>query len=233
MRRTGVLLALTAATLSAEASGQTRPGSFISMQIGPNLVTYRTIQGVQLPSATGSGRGTNLGFEPGIAGTVAAGQAFGDGLRAELEASVRSDGFAGSPRATGTELKLGVMANLYYDFDVSRLGLSGMVPYLGGGIGWMRTRWNDVRLSGQGLLLEMNDSVDSLALQGMTGAAFPITDSLSLTTEYRFTALPMDQKFATRLTSMAGTATPMMKITGENNHAVLLGMRYSFGNLLR
>jgi OOP family OmpA-OmpF porin len=200
----------------------------VAVQSGATLVPDRTIEGLQLPTNPTTGNGGHPGVRPGIAGIVAVGHAFGNGLRMELEGNIRSNGLNGSTHTQGTELKYGVMANIYYDIDLTFLGTNRVVPYVGAGVGWNRTNWNDVVFPQTSATLRVDSGVDSFAYQLMAGAAVPITRALSLNAEYRFFNIPNNQKFATSLTTRAGTIYPALLVSGEDNHTILLGLRYTF-----
>jgi OmpA-OmpF porin, OOP family len=203
-------------------------GAYVAVESGASFVPDRTIEGLQLPTNPTTGRGAHPGVQPGIAGIVAAGHAFGNGLRVELEGNIRSNGLNGSTHTQGTELKYGMMANVYYDIDLSFLGTNRVVPYVGAGVGWNHTNWNDVVFPQSNATLRVNSGVDSFAYQLMAGAAVPITGALSFTAEYRFFSIPGDQKFATSLTTRAGSIYPALLVSGENSQTIMLGLRYTF-----
>src|SRR3954467_13081762 len=83
-------------------------GAYVAVESGASFVPDRTIEGLQLPTNPTTGRGAHPGAQPGIAGLVAAGHAFGNGLRVELEGNIRSNGLNGSTHTQGTELKYGM-----------------------------------------------------------------------------------------------------------------------------
>jgi opacity protein-like surface antigen len=228
MRCICVLSALLVAVAAHNAQAQYAGESYLTIAPGANFAPERTIQGLELPGRPTTGQGGHPTIEPGIAGIIALGHAFGFGLRAELEGNIRSNTIDGSGATSGTELKYGLMANVYYDIDLARLGTTAVVPYVGAGLGWNHTDWNDVVFPAARSTLRVNSGNDAFAYQLMAGLAIPITDRLSVTAEYRFFSLPNDQKFATTLTTRAGTTTPALKVSGEDNHTFLLGLRYTF-----
>jgi hypothetical protein len=113
-------------------------------------------------------------------GTLALGYGFGNGIRVELEGSIRANavdsarGFAPLQpleRAQGELWNYGVMANAFVDLN---LGQPGWVqPYLGLGLGYVHTELTNFRVNGNSARLAVDSSDGSLAYQAIAGAAFP------------------------------------------------------------
>ncbi|MDT8333605.1 OmpA family protein [Roseomonas gilardii] len=94
---------------------------------------------------SGLSREIRTDFNLGWAGLGSVGWGFGNGLRLEIEGNYRSNDLdrytiAGYrlPRAKGSAETYGVMANAYYDFDLSSYGISSsaLMPYIGVGVGY-------------------------------------------------------------------------------------------------
>ena len=190
----------------------------------------------------------NIDFETGFAGAVAIGWGFGNGLRTEIEGNYRYNnidkigGFPG-PRASsafrnhdGDVSQYGVMANLYYDFQLPAFFPTmpiPFVPYIGGGVGYV---WNDVdgvtgtRLPA-GNTVRIDDTRGRFAFQGIAGAAFPIVavPGLALTVEYRYMG-SLQGRYDGRVTSPTGAtvSTGRFEIDQLQNHSAMLGLRYAF-----
>jgi outer membrane protein OmpA-like peptidoglycan-associated protein len=96
---------------------------------------------------------------------------------------------------TGDQRSYGVMANVYYDFDLAAFspGLNNWIqPYVGFGAGYASVSYRGFRvlLGNSSLQASMNGTGNVLAYQGIVGAAFPIgfLPGLSLTAEARYYA---------------------------------------------
>lgn len=185
----------------------------------------------------GYGAGGAVGFSPGFAGVLSLGWGFGNGLRAEIEGSWRSNdvesvagaaGWASSGQPGGRQESWGVMGNILLDLAV----IGPVTPYVGIGAGYVVTEWSGVRGIGQNGALRMtvDDSDGRFAYQGIAGLAFPLdfAPGLSVTAEYRFLGTLQPQlraRFdnpATGAQVASGVAEP-----DTYNHSLLLGLRYA------
>ena len=103
------------------------------------------------------------------------------------------------------------MANVVFDLDI---GSPFVFPYLGAGTG---AQWVNQTQAG--------NSVDdaAFAYQAFVGASFPLpwVVGLSATAEYRYLGVNGKRKFP----QVAGVEA---YASGDNNNAVLLGLRYAF-----
>lgn len=162
-------------------------------------------------SATGS---LQLRTNTGGLGIADLGWAFGNGLRAEIEGSYRSNGLASinTPQGTGARLPLtnehgslrtwALMVNGAYDIPLASFGLAWpFQPYIGAGIG---CAWVDLSNAGGDdgrtriLLPDQNSftgpasisfgSGSAFAYQAIAGASMPlaVVPGLEATLEYRF-----------------------------------------------
>jgi outer membrane protein OmpA-like peptidoglycan-associated protein len=187
----------------------------------------------------GYGNQATVGFAPGFAGVVSLGWGFGNGLRAEIEGSYRTNdtdgssgvaGWSADGGISGRQEAWGVMANLMVDL----VQIGPVMPYVGVGAGYVTTEWSGVRgLSQNGALrMTVDDSDGRFAYQAIAGLAFPLSfaPGLALTAEYRFlgTLQPsLNVRFenpATGATVATGTVEP-----DSYNQSVMLGLRYAFG----
>lgn len=218
-------------------------GPYIGVGAGLNLSQRSEITP---DAALGTGLGGlgisplgRAGFAPGFAGVASLGWGFGNGLRAELEASWRSNaldrlgGFNGiGPfnQHGGRRDTYGLMGNVLLD-----LGTFGpVVPYIGIGAGWMVTDWRNVRGTGaaSGVRLVLDDDDGRFAYQGIAGFAFPLgfAPGLALSAEYRF--LGTYQPRAQLRAESAATGQILASGRAETEtyqHSLLLGLRYAFG----
>jgi len=230
---------LAAAVLSLPAvAAQAQPvrGVYIGAGLGANWV-QDTQDGIAFPAApVGAGiAGTNaeIEFEPGFGGVLSLGYGFGNGLRLEVEGSYRQndiDAFRapGIPGGVGgTQRTYGAMFNALFDFNMVPV----VTPYIGGGVGYAWTDWDNVNLRGaNGVTFRSDGTEGNFAYQGIVGAAFPLgLPGLALTAEYRFfgTLENDNTVVATR-----GLRRVSSTFTAENlNHSVFVGVRYNFGQV--
>ena len=226
-----------------KAQAQFTEGLYIAGGAGFSLLP-NTGLGLDSTAVTGLARAgygnqATVGFAPGFAGVVSLGWGFGNGLRAEIGGSYRTNdtdgssgvaGWSADGGISGRQEAWGVMANLMVD-----LGQIGPVmPYVGIGAGYVTTEWSGVRgLSQNGALrMTVDDSDGRFAYQAIAGLAFPLSfaPGLALTAEYRFlgTLQPsLNVRFenpATGATVATGTAEP-----DSYYQSVMLGLRYAFG----
>ena len=231
------LLAATLLSLPMAAQAQTSWGDprvrgvYVGAGLGTNYLQSSSDQGVE------------ASFEWGWAGVLSVGYGFGNGLRAELEGSYRTNDVdnikvngINAPRAGGTVSSYGLMVNALYDFN-----LGGVMPYLGAGIGYV---WQDVDSLGfRASSNNASGSVDvggtegAFAYQAIVGLAFPINavPGLALTAEYRFmgtTGHTIDGRANQNLTvnGQSFSARDPVSFDLDNfNHSLLVGVRYNFG----
>ena len=187
------------------------------------------------------GGGYNKGdvdFSVGWAGVLSLGWGFGNGFRAEIEASYRHNtvgSMSGFPdyyelpfRASGSASSYGVMANVLYDFDID-LGVP-LIPYIGLGAGYVWHRYDNVGLRDtDGEALSIDGHRGNVAYQAIIGAAFKLDDALpglALTAEYRFMGSLQSEISATD--TYQGFVSPGTAAVNNHNHSILFGIRYAF-----
>jgi OOP family OmpA-OmpF porin len=191
-----------------------------SVILFPAIAVAQPVQGLYLSGATGvnfmdslqsSQASTRIDTSAGPMGLGAAGWGFGDGLRAEIEGSYRSNDIDGisTLRVTGAHRPLtdtsgnvgtsAVMANIAYDIPVQPFGLP-IQPYIGGGLGYGWLDFGDAGGNGFATFhLPRHNTVNSadlvsfgsggaLAYQAIVGASVPLSmlPGLDLTLEYRY-----------------------------------------------
>jgi OOP family OmpA-OmpF porin len=231
------------------ATAQSVTGPYISGEGGVNFAN-------SLGSANGT---TKIDSDPGPLGIAALGWGFGNGLRTEIEGSyrnntvngistLRNDGalapLAGSGGNVGTAA---IMANLLYDFQIPNTAF-GIQPYVGAGVGYAWSQFNNVAGSGlaQFLLPENNrvsatdivkfGSGNAFAYQAIVGATLPLRfiPGLDATMEYRFFGTTREDVPVSRVApslTVNGTVPSSQTRNGFEigDSAVLIGLRYSFG----
>jgi outer membrane protein OmpA-like peptidoglycan-associated protein len=224
--KTGLMVA-TILAIPALAQAQPVSGIYVGAGAGANFRAQTT-----------AGQLT-IGTETGIVGVGSVGYAFGNGFRAELEGNYRHNDVgtsrAGTFRGTSGALRTyGAMVNGFYDFNLASFGVPTITPYLGGGIGYGQNNWDRVSLSsGTGASFGTARSAGTngnLAYQGIAGVAFGLGDfvpGLALTAEYRYYGvLHSTQRFNTN--AFGATQINRSFSPTNDNHAALLGLRYTF-----
>ncbi|MFM2149454.1 MAG: hypothetical protein RLZZ187_1760 [Pseudomonadota bacterium] len=235
------LLAATILAVPAIAQAQPITGLYVGAGAGMNwmLESDLAISGGGFTGQASNTRNGSVDFDLGWVGVISLGWGFGNGVRAEIEASYRENqvdsvsGFSGlgSPlRASGTASSYGVMANALYDFDLGPG--TPLMPYIGLGAGYMWTDYDKVGLrdpAGNTVTVDGNEA--RFAYQAIVGAAFLLNDvapGLALTAEYRFMGT-LQPELGAVSRSATGATTATGKTDVDNfNHSVLLGIRYAF-----
>ena len=246
LRQTKIALGLaaTALVLPAVAGAQTPAGFYIGAGVGANFVPEGTgltdrqlasqLRNLNIPTTT------TVGTEVGVAGVISAGYSFGNGIRAEIEGSIRYNEAgstnSASSTASGNGRTYGIMGNALYDIRIA--SMPWVVPYIGGGVGYAWREADGLTLvdRASGGTFVSSGTQGSFAYQAIGGLAFPIASvpGLSITTEYRyfatnpayFTTVGFNTRTGERV--VAGST----KSFGEN-HSVMLGVRYAFGQAPR
>ena len=232
MRMKLALLAGSILVLPAVAGAQPIDGLYVGVGVGANLLQNETVKRLDLGAGGNALAHSNPKFAAGFAGLASIGYGLGNGLRVEMEGNYRSNQVRGVSdlRAGGHEQKYGAMLNALYDFDASPYGLDFMLPYVGVGAGWMQNDWSKVHAGAFPAELTVNKAVNGLAVQGILGAAFPMTSyvpGLDFTLEYRIMAMPNDRKYTAALGTAPGFAVPgKLKVSDDINHSILIGFRY-------
>ena len=155
-------------------------------------------------------------FDTGAAGALSVGYGYGNGLRSEFEASLRSNGINGVKNNTitnagGSVRNWGLMINGLYDFNTG----TAFTPYLGAGIGLGIV---NAKLTGSNIT-RYSGTDTQFAYQGIAGVSYAFNPNLSLTTDYRYYATT-DAKFSYNNNTYKAT---------NANHTILVGLRWTFG----
>ncbi len=155
--------------------------------------------------------------DSGAQGALAWGATIGGGWRTELAVGYRSQKTDTVISRNGAKLgttdgkikTLSLDINGYYDFPVA----GPVKPYLGAGIGVAQVKIHD------GL---MDDKGDALTLQGIAGASFAVSPTLSLFAEgrYQYTG-----SMKIKTTSPSGEQTEKLSMTAPG---ALVGARFAF-----
>jgi len=231
------LLAVTlVAALAGGAAAQIPTGMYVSAGIGANIAADSSVEprGSLRGITGGNGKlGTNV--QP--MGLLTLGYGFGNGVRMELETSLRGnqvDSSSGFPALRPHEGRIGqlwnlaVMGNALLEVNV---GSPYVQPYLGFGLGYAWTELKDMRVVGNGLRLEGDGTDGNFAYQLIAGAAFPIASvpGLAATLEYRYFAT-LDPDISGRVVATGPNTGTNGRLDIQNqHHSVLVGLRYALG----
>tara|TARA_R110002110_G_scaffold85816_4_gene223709 strand:+ start:43060 stop:44139 length:1080 start_codon:yes stop_codon:yes gene_type:complete len=180
-------------------------GWYISGLVGLNKANDSDIDG--------SGINAEAEFDWGPAGLAGVGFDYGSNWRAELEAGYRDadiDSVSGAT-STGDIEALSLMANAFYDIDIN----SSFEPYVGAGLGF-------ARVSADGVSPVSTTSIDDddygYALQAAAGVAYPLSERLKLTVDYRFLSV-QDLNYT--------TASGVGVDADYNDHSIFVGLRFA------
>ncbi len=247
-----LLLASVVLAVPAIAQAQAIDGLYIGGAAGYNHAVRRGTEARQGNAyyfdSIRSGRDATVRLDEGFMGLANVGYGFGNGIRLELEGNYRQNdvskigGFAGRGRTSafgntsGTQRQYGGMANAYYDLDLYKFGLLGyaLTPYVGAGVGYMVTDYDNVRTTRGapgGNTVRINGDSGRFAYQGIVGISAPIeaVPGLSVTAEYRY-AGSLKPDIRGDVVNPAGglVSYGRYRFSEENNHSALIGLRYAF-----
>ncbi|MCA3274961.1 MAG: OmpA family protein [Roseomonas sp.] len=231
-----LLAAAAVVALPVLAQAQPISGLYLGAGVGANWQQDTTLNG-----SVNNTAGTKIEneFDIGYVGVLSLGWGFGNGLRAEIEGSYRSNDVSDTrvggasinnrASAIGTAVSYGVMANVLYDFDIGA-ALGGIVPYIGGGVGYIWHDYQDVGASfPNGDKTVYNGDTGAFGYQAILGAALPIASvpGLALTAEYRFMGTTGHDINGT--VNRTGQSQSRVNSDVDNfNHSLLIGLRYAF-----
>jgi len=216
-----ITTAVAALAVAGAASAQTAPaakpapqpasGQYISVSggfIGKSDYDYKFANGYKY----------DADVDAGGQGALAWGATVGNNWRAEIALGYRSQKVDGVLTTTGNSKfdvdgskvsTFSVDINGYYDFPVA----GPVKPYLGAGIGVAQVKIDD------GLL---DDKGDALTLQGMAGASYAVSPTLSLFAEGR---LQYTGSIKIKTSSPSGDVNSHLNMTGGG---ALVGVRFGF-----
>ncbi|HYZ24726.1 MAG TPA: OmpA family protein [Rhodopila sp.] len=219
------MLALPLTAKAQNFMGVPFTGLYVGAGLGVNIMQDEDAQlRTFAPTVTDSGK---LETRVGPAANVYVGGSL-YGLRLEVEGAYRYNTFHGNG-VGGQEQKFGPMVNVLYD-------LTGLVPYVapyvGVGVGYQWVQDRNVYVAGPGGVIRGKTGTNgSLAYQGIIGAALPVSPSLAITADYRFMGLvgTRDYQATGTLVGVPGTVPAQIRLGGDYNHTIMIGVRYTFG----
>ncbi len=239
-------LALIALSLPAIAVAQPIEGLYVGAGAGVDFHDNSKIHGLtsngqQVLAGTGILPG-GATFDPGYAGQVSVGYGLGNGVRLEIEGDLAHNtrNFGPLPKSlaalapfthrTAHETKYGAMANVLFDMDI---GSPYIFPYMGAGAGYQIVSLSQTSAVSAGAAqtsLHVSGDKGAFAYQGIIGAAFPIPGvvGLSATLEYRFLGLAGTRSYNGTVTAGSVSTPISTKVSGDDNHQIMVGVRYAF-----
>ncbi len=247
-------LALLATTLLAAApfaaSADTVSGPYVSLGAGYNILQDTFLRADTPVSGIPSGksydpitgtRGNNTRYRwgDGFNGVGAVGYGLGNGLRIELEGDYYNneiDQRSGSPspgRSSGHSETYGAMGNVYYDLDLTSMGIptGGLTPYIGAGAGYQWSHLAPITtISSDGTVDRVGGTNGSVAFQGIVGVSYPLTavlPGLAATLEYRYMEALNDDHFSGEHFQPYGVNKGNVRLSPAENHSLMLGVRYA------
>jgi opacity protein-like surface antigen len=183
--------------------------------------------GLSFPESSGTQEATPFGsvpasvdFDTGYNITGAFGYEWASGLRLEGELGYRHADLAhidGVATTTGSSHVGSAMVNALYDFHIG----TALTPYVGGGIGAGHEEWNNV-YGNPGVIPGAHMGSTDFQWQLIGGLSFPLSNRVSLFTEYRYITLddPSFRNFGDG--NLIGSY-------GDHSHNVLAGLRFNLG----
>ncbi len=204
--------------VSSLALALTMPGvasadPYIRGLIGYGFPTDSDIRATDTPESEESAKGD-------LRGVLAVGWRLNSRWRGEVEVSNRyyDYGAIGDVRPSASDLnQWSLMVNGLYDID---FGSDWYEPYVGGGFGWSRVRAGVQVPVGPGTF---TDTENELALQGIAGVGFPLTDRITAEVEYRYHTI-FDE---VAINDNGGSAS----FSRPASHDIFFGLRYQFGDV--
>jgi len=225
-----LLAAAAVVALPVLAQAQPVNGLYLGAGFGGNFLDNTDITGSTAADKEAIGSGISAEFSWGYVGVLSLGWGFGNGLRAEIEGSYRSnevsdikEGGKAQAGSTGTATSYGAMLNVIYDINLGG-ALGGLTPYVGAGGGYIWHDYDSVGTNVGGQKEVFSGDNGNFGGQAIVGLSLPIASvpGLAMTAEYRYMMTAGHE-----ISSTINGAS--RKIDVDNvNHSLLVGMRYAF-----
>jgi len=154
-------------------------------------------------------------FNTGWMGSFSGGYAWRNGLRLELEFGYRENDIDTIANVAGngsTRMMTGMVNAIY---AIPNTGV--LVPFVGVGVGAGHLKLDSVRPIGA---TSVDDSDTNVAVQGIAGIEYALSDKLGLDLSYRYLYSPSHD-----FTAANGSGVS----TDYKSHAVMVSLRWSFG----
>ena len=224
-----LLAAAAVVALPVLAQAQPVSGLYLGAGIGGNYLDKTDITGSSAADKAALGN-LSAEFSWGYAGVISLGWGFGNGLRAEIEGSYRSNDVSdltlnnvAQRGGTGTATSYGAMLNVLYDINLNGM-LGSITPYVGVGAGYVFHDYDEVGTNVGGVKNVINGDSGAFGGQAIVGLSLPIASvpGLAMTAEYRFMMTTGHE-----ISSTIAGATLTVDVDNVN-HSLLVGLRYAF-----
>ena len=215
-----ITTAVAALAIAGAASAQTAPAAKPAQQATSGQ--YISVSGGLIGKTDydygfAGGYKAKTDVDSGAQGAIAWGSTVGGAWRAEIALGYRSQNNDTVVTQNGATLgttdgkikTFSVDINAYYDFPVA----GPVKPYLGAGVGVAQVKFSDDLIDDKG---------DALTLQGIAGASFAVSPTISLFAEgrYQYTG-----SIKIKTTSPSGEQNEHLNMTGPG---ALVGVRFAF-----
>ena len=240
MRRWRIAL-LTSVLAAGPLVAQAQPappttGPYITLGAGYNLLQdlydHPRLSPDNLPN-------TRYRFGDGFTGAGSVGWGLGNGIRLDLEGTYAYNTVNNRVRTalpsttTGNQGTYGLFGNVFYDVDLTKLGLgvTAVQPYVGIGAGVLWTHFAPLTsVSSNGDVFRMGGTGANFAYQGIIGFGFPIqaVPGLKLTTDYRFIGTVVNSGAVGESFTRAGLSKGTVDLSPALNHQLTVGVAYAF-----
>ncbi len=237
--RTILAAALTAAALPA-AAAEPLSGPYVDLGAGYNLVQDVFTHPRLSPENQPAGR---TRFGPGFVGAGAVGWGFGNGLRTEIEGAydyntiINTVHSAVPARTDGNQGTYGVLANVFYDIDLTKLGtnIGWVQPYVGVGAGVLWTHFAPITtyaVDNSSVFRVGGTGGPNFAYQGIVGLGFPVAavPGLKLTTDYRFIGIEANSGAVGNAYTPRGHSMGTVGLSPVFLHQFTVGVAYAFNH---
>ena len=233
-----------AAALSAlalpVAAAEPLTGPYIDLGAGYNLLqdvyTHPRLAPQNEPAA-------RTRFGAGFVTAGALGWGFGNGLRTEIEGAydyntvINSVQSAVPSRTDGNQGTYGVLANLFYDIDLTRLGtdIGWVQPYVGVGAGVLWTHFAPITTYAVDNSLTFRTGGTggpNFDYQGVIGLGFPVAavPGLKLTTDYRLIGIEANSGAVGNAFTPRGHSMGTVGLSPVFLHQFTVGVAYAFNH---
>ena len=211
-------------------------GPYVALAGGDNILQSLFLHPSLAPNNEPA---TRFRFNDGYVVAVTAGWGFGNGFRAEIEGaydynSVINRVRTGAPaRTIGNQGTYGVLANVFYDIDLTKLGtdITFVQPYVGVGAGvlWTQLTTNNAALNGTDTFLTAGTG-SNFAGQAVIGLGFPIkaVPGLKFNIDYRYIEIAGNSGLGGTSFTPSGRSSGTVHISPPILHQVALSFAYSF-----
>lgn len=222
---------------SATAYAEAVSGPYVDLGGGYNLLAD-----IHAHSHDPAQPRTNYRFGDGFVGAGSIGWGFGNGLRAEVEGAYDYNTINNRVRVptaesnSGNQGTYGVFGNVFYDIDLTRVGLpvDFVQPYIGAGAGVLWTHFAPISSATNdgASLFRLGGTGENFAYQGIVGLGFPVkaVPGLKLTVDYRFIGIDVRSGAVGTEYSRAGITHGTTNLSPAFLHQFTVGIAYAFNH---